>query len=286
MAGYFQTLMQNYGPDANAPAPTMPIHVAPAPEGDPSMDPPAAPTTQRTERPPDRPPLAAGDDFDSPPERGLPDPSFEPIDFEKEPDAAQPTADVEAPARIERVTERIVERLQDHSADEPDAAPVQVDASVTNLHETTQTDVHVTETHVHEEISHIETVELPATAEAPADPKMQEPAADRSLGNQDTMLEQLEAHLAKAFANIQQPDATPPLAIVDTADFEPADDLQPARTDPEIVREVTREVVTEIHHHHETRTEAPAKRAPRTAAEASQIGRIRFNSPWDYGGGF
>lgn len=283
MAGYFQTLMQSYGPGADAPAPIMPIPDAPAPE--PLAEPAPAQNPQMTERSPDRPPLAAGDDSDSPPERGHPDRSFEPFDFENEPDAA-PTADAAGPTQIERVTERLVERVQEQPIETSNTSVVAVDASVTNLHQTAQTDVHLNETHLHKEITHIETAEPQISAETPAAPALPETQPDHPIGHENAMLDTLEAHLAKAFANIQQPNATPPLAIVDKADFEPADDLQPPMAAPEVLREVTKEIVTEVHHHHETRAAAPAKRAPRTAAEASQIGRIRFNSPWDDGGGF
>lgn len=279
MGSYFSSLIKHYGPaDASAaimpdvPEPTdtettvapAPMPQSPGPISDIRYDPPPEPTAAEDANL--FQPAPAQDHFD-------------PIDFEET--HLTPDIDPLAPSEqiITEVTERVIHEtvrpaFEDSGA--PDASP----PVETHLHETHQTDVHLTETHVHEAVppspedpDHM-TPEQSFPKETPAEPVPQDDPRDAMLGA-------LEAHLEKAFASLTNPQEPPALTIVDAADFEPESTDMPPPLATEEVREVTREIVKEIHHHHhETKVVAEKAPAPRTAASASQIGPIRLSSHW------
>ena len=123
----------------------------------------------------------------------------------------------------------------------------------------------------------------PADPEEPVD-RIPEPG-QRQPGP-DPEFARLEAELASALERLHGAASAPTAPLVTPDAFEPETPDIPPLPDIDPVREVTREVVTEVHHHHttETRVEPPSTPPPRTAAEASQIGPIRFASDWKTGG--
>lgn len=282
MGSYFSTLMQHYGPaDASvAVMPDVPDPVdkeptaAPAPIPQPSdpvadipSDPPPEPSTAEVAN--SFQPAAASDPFD---------PSdFEETHFTPDDDPPAPSEQI-----ITEVTERVIHetvRPVADGTDTPDAPP----PVETHLHETHQTDVHLTETHVHETILPPPNDTELTPPEPPRSAEIHDEAAPQNDGH-DAMLGALEAHLEKAFANLTNPQKPPALRIVDAADFEPEGTDQMPMLPPDEVREVTREIVKEIHHHHhETKLVPEKESAPRTAASASQIGPIRLSSHWGMG---
>lgn len=160
---------------------------------------------------------------------------------------------------------------------EPDAAFTPEPGKAPAIH------THITEVHNHEE-----TVLIPEPREEPSETPTPEPASTLPVAPYEEPeppdLAALEARLAQAIAALRNPpeDAA---ATISPADFEPEPFDRPEPIEPETLREVTREVTREVHHHHhvETRVEPAPLAAPRTAAEASQIGPIRFASVWDKG---
>jgi len=244
------------------PMPQLPDHLA-----DISFDPPPEPSTAQEANL--FQPAAASDPFD---------PSdFQETHFTPDDDPPAPTEQI-----ITEVTERLIQetvRPVADGSDTPDAPP----PVETHLHETHQTDVHLTETHVHETPRPPPNDTELTPPEPPRSSEIHDEAAPQNDGR-DTMLGALEAHLEKAFAKLTSPQKPPALRIVDTADFEPEGTDQMPMLPPEEVREVTREIIKEIHHHHHETKLVPQKApAPRTAASASQIGPIRLSSHWGMG---
>ncbi|MBB3232247.1 hypothetical protein [Halomonas stenophila] len=201
----------------------------------------------------------------------------------------RPVAEPFQPAEkiVERET-RIIENLADMPPPpEPgDDTPWQVPAPDVHLQE----HVDRSTTHLHEHLRIVEdSVDFEPDqddAGTPAPPDRcpaPEPAEPTEHGP-DPALAEIEAELARALARLHD-EYEPQKPFVSPDDFEPETRDDPIPPDIESVREVTREVVTEIHHHHttESRVEPPATPAPRTAAEASRIGPIRFASAWKTG---
>lgn len=282
MGSYFSTLMQHYGP-ADASEAVMPDVPDPADKeptaAAPPIPQPSDPVADIPSDPPPEPaPKGDADPFQPAP---APDP-FDPSDFEET--HFIPDGDAPAPSEqiITEVTERVIHetvRPVAEGTDAPDAQP----PVETQLHETHQTYVHLAETHVHETILAPPNDTEPATPEPPGSAEIHDEAAPQTDGH-DAMLGALEAHLEKAFANFATPQERPALNIVETADLEPESTDQMPPLLPEEVREVTREIVREIHHHHHETKLVPEKApAPRTAASASQIGPIRLSSHWGSG---
>lgn len=208
--------------------------------------------------------------------------------------SAPPVEDAEQPPLVEPFEpgEKIIERetrIVERRADTPpppdpdDRAPQQEAAPDVHLQE----HVDRSTTHLHEHVRIVE--DSPAFEPAadddgtPAAPERQ-PASEPAEPGPAPALAAMEAELALALSRLHgEYEAQRPFVSAD--DFEPESRDDPIPPDIETVREVTREVVTEIHHHHttESRTEPPAAPAPRTAAEASRIGPIRFASSWKRG---
>lgn len=279
MGSYFSTLMQHYGP-ADASTTVLPDGPDPA-DVDQTVAPPPPPQPSdpiadiQFDPPPDPEPVGNANSFQPAP---APDP-FDPSDFQE----THSTPDGEKLASSEQiiteVTERVIHEIVrpvEEDTDTPEAQP----HVETHLHEAHQTDVHLTETHV-----------LETTLPPPSDPELTTPELplpaeinDKEAPQNDgreAMLDALESHLENVFANLTNPQRPPAISIVDTADFEPevTDQMPPLTSDDP--REVTREIVKEIHHHHhETKLVSEKAPAPRTAANASQIGPIRLSSYW------
>jgi hypothetical protein len=148
----------------------------------------------------------------------------------------------------------------------------------------------VAETHVHETVLIVDENEPPDAP--PSDHDFESEAATRA--DEDSALpaeeaspppdtDALERELGEIWDRLNVRTSEPPEML-----FRP-DDYEPDRSDigeeplPEVPREVTQEIVREIHHHHhhhEPPAPAPARPAPTTASEASRIGSLRFMSDW------
>ena len=276
MSGYLDDILDAYA----APAPAM----VDAPWSDPFEAEPPAPALGPTDPPPADPAVLDPDAPPAPPTR---------IEVEPRPTAETPASEDEAgPApEPDRPPERIIERelrVVEVAQDAPDLIVPDAEAGMTQVrsetHEHLHTDQQITQHHDHLHL--VEETDFepdipdvhPAT-EAPAPIQQTDPQVPAELAA-------LEAELSAALARLHGEEA-PSLTIISPEDFEAeaADVPPPPDLDP--VREVTREVVTEHHHHHttETRIEPPADPPPRTAAEASRIGPIRFSGDWKTGGG-
>lgn len=277
MTGYFDDILDAYAPDAPALADPLWSNPFDA-ETDPDLALPDAPAPDRPEPDTAPPPAAAAaPEWTAPPA---------PPDIPDAPDPDSP----DAPSH-DRPADRIIERelrVVEHIPDTSEPAPPVPDPGAPDrapeFHEHTRIDQEIT--HLHEHVRIVDETDFaPEGAgpppEKPATPPL--PAPDVSPDTPD--LGALEAQLADALAGLHGEDAAP-TPFLSPDDFEPeaADAAPPPDIDP--VREITREVVTEHHHHHtiETRIEPAATPPPKTAAEASQIGPIRFSSDWKTGG--
>ncbi|SCY10775.1 hypothetical protein SAMN05216420_102322 [Nitrosospira sp. Nl5] len=280
MQGYFEKLIENYGAQESSFPAEMPLtHEVEAPESPVAAAQPAVDTkTPQSHTGVKEAPAAIVSPDINPSTEEFDQDLFIPDPLEKS-----------TPERIERLTERVIEQVpakvaqakQTKITDEPVIQKAQFEpapVSVTHQHE------HI---HVHEASPPIpgpvaEGVEPSAPLAAPDSP---DPLPLPELHDRSALVD-LEAHLAKALSQIHGVEKDESVPRITAADFEPADEGAPLLLESETVREVTREVVKEIHrHHHETRIEQVALRAPRSAEEASQIGRIRFASVWDRQGG-
>ncbi|MEO1638490.1 MAG: hypothetical protein AAFU41_04510 [Pseudomonadota bacterium] len=282
MGSYFTSLMQHYGP-VEAPSavmPDMPARAEEEPAAAPAPMPmPANPVADIPPDPPPEPTPAGDANLFQPAPATDP---FEPTDFEET--HFTPDTDPPAPSEeiVSEVTERVVQETVRPVADDahtPDPLP----PVETHVHETYQTDVHLTETHLHDASEPSDDTTDPVAPEPPKHLEQTAEVEPQDDGRQ-AMLGALEAQLEKAFASLANPQEPPALNIIDTADFEPEGADHIPQLPPEEVREVTREIVKEIHHHHHETKLVPEKApAPRTAATASQIGPIRLSSQWGTG---
>jgi hypothetical protein len=153
---------------------------------------------------------------------------------------------------------------------------------------TSHTDLHVSELHdhptTHEQHHHHteniteQSTETTVYATEPAPP----PQLD--VPDVKDQVDAIEEQLGKALLQLRDGTFDPTSFLVPSDGFEPQQDAPHLPPEAEIITEVTHEIVREVHHHHhETRIE-PATVASmpiRTAAAASQIGPIRFQSVWD-----
>lgn len=285
MQGYFEKLIENYGSQEATASAEMPwMHEIEVPEA-PVVDAPhaAAPTAIETNTP------ASPTEVEQAPPAIIP-PGLDPVTDSDENSFAPRPGETSTPERIERLTERVIERTpaeQDSQVKEPESS----DAPDTGIVQSEPAQVSVT--HQHE---HIHVHEAPPPAAEAASEHGEPPAPPETPDSLDAVavpqspdrgaLVDLEAQLAKALSQLHGAETAESVPLIAAADFEPADESPPLPLESESVREVTREVVKEIHHHHhETRIEPVPPRAPRSAEEASQIGQIRFASPWDRQGG-
>lgn len=260
MAGYFDDILAAYAPAA--PTPVDP------PWSDPLLD-DSAPADLA---PPDSPP-ATGDSVAPPAVSPAPDdsadPPHAPAHFFDPPELPDPLPPLEAPIETERVIRDRLRETREHveigrDAPAPDPAPA---PAPIHLQEATGRSV----THLHDHVRIVQETAFEPDPDAPGP---------------DPRFAALEADLARALARLHGEEA-PPLPFFAPEDFEPEVPDAPPPPDLHEPREVTREVIRELHHHHhhtETRVETPpAAPAPKTAAEASRIGRIRFASDWKTG---
>lgn len=280
MSGYFEDILESYRPaepitGTDAPW-TDPITEAATPDL-PFSDVGAATGPDDVNVPLAHPELPEPDDFRetvhrSPPEREPP----------AQPTQAQP---LEPNEQIVAHETRVIERPAD--------IPPAPDSGIEEPIQATDPDIYVREhvdhstTHIHEHFENVdnnmvfepepEETESRAPAEGHPAPEPTEPVEQ----DPGPALAAIETELARALARLHG-EFEPQQPLVSPSDFEPEVRDNPIPTDIEPVREVTREVVTEIHHHHtnESRAEQPARPAPRTAAEASRIGPIRFAAAW------
>ncbi|WP_346836693.1 hypothetical protein [Microbulbifer sp. SAOS-129_SWC] len=283
MAGYFEDLLDSYQPSENTAAANTPwtdpiaedtaadlpfSDTGTRPSTDYDIAPPAQPVAPAAETFPEQP-QAAAESFEEP--RQLPE--------------AEPLETVERV--VERET-RIIENVAEVSPppepdnDMPRPLP-DADAFVPE-------EIDPPTTHVHQ---HFAVAESRKAFEPDPDNSAPPPPADRYPAPEpaelpehrpDPTLAAIETELARALDRLHG-DGQAQQPFVSADDFEPEAADHPIPADIESVREVTREVVTEIHHHHttESRVEPPAAPAPRTAAEASRIGPIRFAAAWKTG---
>jgi hypothetical protein len=284
MSGYFDKLIQSYQPEPEIPGPMPWISEEAAPH-----DPPNPATDFTAEAPSGNPGTGSVSRTES-------------VGFEdQDPNDVPPVGETDRLDQVsketqpiervtERVTDRIIERLdevtphENQTAEPADTAASEQIVAFQELHET----------HFHVENTQIETVPDagPSNGEAadsttfvPDDDQEPEVSPEREVTPRDAELAELQAHLAKALSEIQASHQPAKAPIIEAADFEPDDSADRPPAETETVHEITREIVKEIHHHHETQTEPRLRTVPKSADEASQIGWIRFASAWDRPGG-
>jgi len=286
MAGYFDDLLDSYRPAAPAvgvdtpwsdpladgPEPELELPDAPPPATDVAPEPPSPLIAEAHENvPQDRPRISPEppEAVDPPPRQIAPTITDHPVEREIR--------------VIEQATDAALLRAQVPAAPPPAAEPD---------HRTDEEPVHSV-SRLREEIRVFEERPPPETDAGdpapPLPPRTPETLAPELPGiDRDADVAAMAAELRRALARLDAADGLPTPFVV-PEDFEPerGDALPPP--DIETVREVTREIVTEIHHHHHDAAPAPrhepaAIRVPRTAAEASSIGPIRFASAWKTGG--
>lgn len=278
MAGYFETLIDSY---TTAPEPAFLAPRVELPAEDALA--PGLPESQTS----DAPAVDTGP-TPSPLSEAEPPVIFAPV--QDGADEILPEADVNTMPLTERIVDHVSERVEpapeptlprtEHAVPEdPPPRPPDIIHEEHKLFE---------ETHFHQD--------APLVAEAPqsevGDPAPEVPESPEDFEPEPNVasfpppldLADIERGLAEAMARLQGIEALPQDAEIAPQDFEPDTTPDIALPDPEPVREVTREVVREVHHHTETRIEAPPPPAPRSAAEASRIGPIRFASDWKTGG--
>ena len=272
MPGYFDDILAAYGP-------ADPAQVDP-PWSDPFLDLPAPPDPDPGTTPEPATEVWSPVPEPATPSRPRPEPLHEPdalFALSEPPDAADP---VWSEPDVTRETVRHERRIETRSIVEPSAGPTAPPAEI-HLHENVDRSV----THLHEHLRIIDAIAFEPDPDRPPPRDSPDPLPQPEVSSPDPRLAALEADLARALARQHGEDA-PPSPFFTPEDFEPELPDAPAPPDLEPAREVTREIVREQHHHHhtETRIEAPtAAPAPRTAAEASRIGRIRFMSDWKTG---
>lgn len=286
MAGYFDDLLESYRLEE-------PASLTEAPWSDPLLAPlemepplPGSPAPESGEKTTRR--TAHEDDFPSP---MMPELAPIPLggdgpDLPRSRPPESPSPEASILARETRVVERApeppdgpVRDARDNPPPLPPSPPVHVhehvDRSVTHIHEAPSPDARPLPPEALSSGYSGDPTPTPAASEAPA----AEPLALRP-DPPGPSLTGLERELARALERLHGGE---PSQLISAADFEP-EALDPPHPPAEIEthREVTREVVREVHHHHhhdtETRIEQPTAPAPRTAGEASRIGPIRFAS--------
>jgi hypothetical protein len=269
MPGYFDDILAAYGPAA--PAPVNPPWSDPFLELPAPPDPdPATPPEPATEAPPPEP-------GPSTPARPRPEPLHAPdalFALWEPPDAPDP---VLPETEVARETVRHERHIETRTIAEPSPGPTAPPPAPIHLHE----DVDRSVTHLHEHLRIVDATAFEPDPDRPPPPDSPDPLPQPEVSGPDPRLAALEADLARLYG-----EDAPPSPFFTPEDFEPELPDAPAPPNLEPAREVTRELVREQHHHHhtETRIEAPpAAPAPRTAAEASRIGRIRFLSDWKTG---
>jgi hypothetical protein len=269
MPGYFDDILAAYAPAA--PTPVDPPWSDPFPD-DPAPADPA---------PPHSPP-AAGVSVAPPAVSAAPDdpadPPHAPAHFFDPPEPPDPLPPLEAPIKTERVIRDHLRETREHVELRRDAAAPDPARALAPIYLQEAIDRSVT--HLHDHVQIVQETAFEPAPDAPEPPPASPPEPDAP--GSDPRFAALEADLARALARLHG-EETPPRPFFAPEDFEPeAPDAQPP-PDLHEPREVTREVIRELHHHHhiETRVETPpAAPAPKTAAEASRIGRIRFASDW------
>ena len=284
MQGYFEKLIENYGAQEAVPPVEMPwMHEVEAPEAPVAAAPHVAdPPAIETKTP------GSPTEIEEAPSAIIPASLDPPTDFDQNSFELDPI-EASTPERIERLTERVIERIptevsqakEPEITDGPDGQTAQSEPApvgVTHQHE----HIHVYEAPPPAPEPGAEDGVPPVPPEAPDSP---DPAPAPQSPDRDALVD-LETHLVKALSQIHGAETAESVPRIEPADFELTDEGPPLPLESETVREVTREVVKEVHHHHhETRIEPVPPRTPRSAEEASQIGQIRFASPWDLQGG-
>jgi hypothetical protein len=279
MSGYFDTLIQSYGPAADTPPAQMPWMTEVAASQDTSPDDAAAP----------------GPALIQPKIGAVAEPAPVPL---SPPQVASPALeqrdpiilDQSGPSAQPHAVDPVVAQKTETAAPDDAAMTVQElpasPAQVTVQHDMHETHLHQTETHLHqhEHSTQVITVTEFTPETLPAPQQDQPTALDAATDDMTATLAALEAHLARTLAGLHRPALDPAPPIITPADFEPDGSHLPPPVETETIREVTREIVREIHHHHDARPTAPQRPAPQSAAEASRIGPIRFASVWDRAG--
>lgn len=290
MSGYFNKLMHSYGPPTSAPEPQTLWIAETDPEPVQAMDNPTLVAPYMAEQKPLDPRQAANsEDIESLASRFTPRSETETnLLVQDRSDDSPP--ELPMPVHTEHLTEHIIERLPGDTGIDPEDTPLLRDAGpdqVTHIHEAPETHIHMDETHLYETTPVMEEGEFETAPAVTPDAELDvgSPQAGPGVMPRDGLLDDLEAQIAKTFAQMQATEKAPAAPVINPADFEPEGETPLPRAETETLREVTREIVKEVHHHHETHIMPAPKRAPRSAAEASQIGRIRFSSAWDRPGG-
>ncbi|WP_019954994.1 hypothetical protein [Yoonia vestfoldensis] len=279
MSGYFDKLIQSYGPAADTPPAQMPwmAEVAAPPDLTPDGTLAPAPaqiapkvTAIPEQNPPPVQPSLVAAPVPQPDDRVLP--------------AAPSLATSPATITPAEVSEPDTAGTEATPLDVPDATNLAV--QVIHQQDLHETHLHHTETHLHhhDHPSRIVAVADPAPDDPTSPQRPDKDTADPPQDDMTTALAALETHLARTLAGLHGPTPHPVAPVITPADFEPDGSQLPPPAETETIREVTREVVREIHHHHETRIAPPPRPAPQSAQDASRIGPIRFASVWNSGG--
>ncbi len=275
MSGYFDRLIASYGPAADNPPAQMPWMAEFAAPG-PTMpdDPPLTPATPL--------PLHKAEAAVPAPDPAVP-PPLPAAD-------AMPAPSIAAPAPVQKTAPPAEASVPDSLA--PSATPHDPAVAlpdppadrtvIIHQQDLSDTHLHVTDTHLHQH-DHLTQVIAPAAFTPDEQPAPASAADVPPASTPDDLsgaLAALEAQLARTLAGLHSP-APPPPSLITPADFEPEDTQLPLPATQETIREVTREIVREIHHHQDAPPAPPPRMAPQSAAAASRIGPIRFASVWD-----
>jgi len=274
---YFDTMLQNYArPDAEVFSSASAVEDVSEPKDEAAdmiaVDVPTAISTPTTETHLDVPESTPS----APPEMHLNSQAKEPIG-NREP------VEVE-PAVIEHIVKTEVVHDQEARFERPLPDIHAMEQPMT----TSQTDLHVSELHEHQTTHehhdyHTENITEQST-ETTVHTSEPTPPPQVDVPDVKDQVDAIEEQLGKAMLQLRDGTFDPTSFLVPSEGFEPQQDTPHLPPEAEIITEVTHEIVREVHHHHhETRIE-PATVASmpiRTAATASQIGPIRFQSVWD-----
>lgn len=195
-----------------------------------------------------------------------------------EPEEPEHTGD----EKIVPPSERIIERISELPVEA--SLPLQNDDAEPSLVEVNKTELIEMHHHNHVYVEGTGAPEGQVHSEVPEviapQPSPESEQTPPELNSDRDALAGLETHLADVLSRLHGEQTVQPDVRIEPVDFELDERTLQLVPEIETIREVTRETVKEVHHHHhhETRIEASRPPAPRSAQEASQIGRIRFAS--------